>query len=179
MIFVGSHRFSAGLLGIGLLLLTWGFGAQGTQAQEYGRVGEVETNAAYFYYANPGEATVQVSLWGVPRPGIYEIPDSTDLDRLLTLAGGVNTDPRRENRKPPRVTIRLYRSGEPRGTPAFEAQIKDLLGGQTSGPMLREDDIIVVETVLPSEFTWQDGLSILSTASSLTLLVLRIIRFSD
>ena len=162
-----------------LVMLLGGSGVGAAGAQEFGRVGEVQTNAAYFYYAQPGEATVQVSLWGVPQPGIYEIPDSTALDRLLTMAGGVNMQTRQENRKPPRITVRLYRSGESRQDPVLEARLQEILRGTVDAPQVREDDIIVVETVQPSSFTWQDALSIVSTGASLTLLVLRILRFSD
>ena len=165
---------------LGPLLLCALLGAApAAQAQEFGRIQETETNTAYFYYAQPGEATVQVSVWGVPQPGLYEIPDSTGLDRLLTLAGGVPMQERRENRKPPRITVRLYRPEQSRDTPLVEARVQALLQGEVNAPQLREDDIVVVETVQPSQFTWQDGLSIVSTAASLTLLVLRILRFGD
>lgn len=149
------------------------------QAQEFGRIQETKTNTAYFYYAQPGEATVQVAVWGVPQPGLYEIPDSTDLDRLLTLAGGIPMQTRQEGRKPPRITVRLYRPERSRQDPLLEARIQKILEGEVDAPHLRESDIVVVETVQPTSFTWQDGLSIVSTAASLTLLVLRILRFSD
>ena len=48
-------------------------------AQEFGRLEKMKerTNVAYFYFAEPGAATVQVQVQGtVPRPGIYEVPDS-------------------------------------------------------------------------------------------------------
>ena len=167
-------------LGFALLLIVagWGSVAPEARAQEFGRIGEVQTNASYFYYAQPGEATVQVSLWGMPQPGIYEVPDSTALDRLLTLAGGVNMQTRQENRKPPRITVRLYR-GERGEDPIVEARLEDILRGTAEVPILRENDRVVVETVQPTSFTWQDGLSIVSTAASLTLLVLRILRFNN
>jgi len=149
------------------------------QAQEFGRIQETETNTAYFYYAQPGEATIQVAMWGVPQPGLYEVPDSTDLDRLLSLAGGIPMQTRREGRKPPRITVRLYRPEQSRQDPLLEARVNDLLQGEVDAPQLRENDIVVVETVQPTQFTWQDGLSIVSTAASLTLLVLRILRFGD
>ena len=161
------------------LLLLGAAGALPAQAQEFGRIQDTQTNTAYFFYAQPGEATVQVALWGVPQPGLYEIPDSTDLGRLLTLAGGVQMEARREGRKPPRITVRLYRPAQSRDEPLVEARAQEILQGEVDAPPLKEDDIVVVETVQPTSFTWQDGLSIVSTAASLTLLVLRILRFSD
>lgn len=160
-------------------VLLGGAGVQPVQAQEFGRIAETETNAAYFFYAQPGEATIQVALWGAPQPGLYEVPDSTDLGRLLTLAGGIPMQERQENQKPPRITVRLYRPEQSREEPLVETRAQRLLQGEVSAPQLRENDIVVVETVQPTQFTWQDGLSILSTAASLTLLVLRILRFRD
>jgi hypothetical protein len=149
------------------------------QAQEFGRIQETETNASYFFYAQPGEATIQVAVWGVPQPGLYEVPDSTDLDRLLSLAGGIPMQARREGRKPPRITVRLYRPEQSRQDPLLEARVQDLLQGEVGAPQLRENDVIVVETVQPDPFTWRDALSVVSTAASLVLLGLRIFRLSD
>lgn len=149
------------------------------QAQEFGGIQKPETNAAYFFYAQPGEATIKVSLWGVPQQGLYEVPDSTDLKRLLTLAGGIPLQQRQENRKPPRVTVRLYRPAQSRSEPLLETRIQAILRGTVDPPELREDDVVEVETVQPPRFTWQDGLSIVTTAASVTLLVLRILRFGD
>ena len=52
------------LVGVGLAL--------DAQAQEFGRLEKMKerTNVAYFYFAEPGDATVQVQVQGtVPRPG--------------------------------------------------------------------------------------------------------------
>jgi hypothetical protein len=180
MIAVSSRAPAVWTLGVALMVLGLG-GVCGptAQAQQFGRIAETETNAAYFYYAQPGEATIQVALWGVPQPGLYEVPDSTNLDRLLTLAGGIQMQTRQENRKPPRIMVRHYRPAQSRQELLLETRIQNLLQGEVDAPELRENDVIVVETIQPSEFTFQDALSIVSTVSSLTLLVLRIIRFSD
>jgi hypothetical protein len=60
-----------------------------------------------------------------------------------------------------------------------EARVENLLEGRVDPPRLRENDIVVVETVQPTSFTWRDGLSIGSTLLSLTLLVLRIMQVGD
>jgi hypothetical protein len=44
------------------------------------------TNVAYFYFAPPGEATVQAQ-GTVLRPGLYEVADSASLDRPLIFCG--------------------------------------------------------------------------------------------
>ena len=161
------------------MFLLGGAGVQPVQAQEFTRSEETETNMAYFYYAQPAEATIQVELWGAGQPGLYEVPDGTGLRRLLILAGGVNLGRRQENQKPPRVTVRLYRNDNARDEPILEAQLEEILQNQRDVPQLREDDVVVVDVVQRSRFTWRDGLSIFTTAASLALLILRIIRFSD
>jgi hypothetical protein len=150
-------------------------------AQEFGRIAETETNVAYFFFAQPGQATVQVSVWGAPRPGIYEIPDGTDLDRLLTMAGGAPLSTRQSNQKPPRITIRLYRPSQSREEPLFEAPLEDmLLGTAATYPTLEDDDIVVLDVVQPApRFGWRDVLSIVTTAASLALITLQILRFSN
>jgi hypothetical protein len=152
-------------------------GVETAQAQAFGRVQETESNVSYFYHARPGEATVQVSLWGtVPRPGIYEVPDTTDLDKLLTMAGGAPMEARQENREAPTITVRVYRPEAGKRSKIFERRLENMLTGDTQYPALRDDDIVVVETVTPKQpFGWRDVLSVVSTLASLTLLGLRIL----
>jgi protein involved in polysaccharide export with SLBB domain len=175
----------------GIVLLSgWMLAPAPADAQGFGRVEETNSNVAYFYHARPGQATVQISVWGtIPRPGIYEIPDTTDLDKLLTMAGGAPLQPRTEDRDPAKITVRVYRpqsaaqtenSGTSEGTSAprtmiFEAPLERMLAGQAQYPDLRDDDIVVVETVQPKEgFSFRDVLSVASTLGTLTLLALRI-----
>lgn len=148
------------------------------RGQAFGRVEETKSNVAYFYHARPGEATVQLSVWGtVPRPGIYEIPDTTDLDKLLTMAGGAPLEARQEGQKAPSITVRVYRPEKNGRAQIFEAPLERMLQGNTTYPSLQDNDIVVVETVRPKQpFGWRDMLSILSTLGTLTLLGLRIFR---
>ena len=160
------------------LLLCLGSLSEGAvvRGQEFGRVEDTRSNVAYFYHARPGEATVQVSVWGtVPQPGIYEVADTTDLDKLLTMAGGAPMEARREGREAASITVRMYRPEQNGRAKIFEAPLERMLRGQSSYPPLRDDDIVVVETVRPKQpFGWRDVLSIASTLASLTLLGLRI-----
>jgi hypothetical protein len=161
---------------LGLVLVVAGGSA--AYGQAFGRVEETKSNVAYFYHAKPGEATVQISVWGtVPRPGIYEVPDTTDLDKLLTMAGGAPLEPLQEDRDPPKITVRVYRpqKADEEKAKIFEAKLDRMLQGQVTYPALRDNDIVVVETVKPDKpFGWRDLLSVTSTLASLTLLGLRI-----
>lgn len=168
-----SVRTGTALVLLGLLATVTVDAAQG---QAFGRVEDTESNVAYFYHARPGQPTVQVSVWGtIPRPGIYEVPDTTGLDKLLTMAGGAPLEARQEGREPPRITVRVYRPGPDGRTQIFDAQLETLLEGRPQYPALRDDDIVVIETVLSRQpFGWRDVLSVASTVGTLVLLGLRI-----
>lgn len=162
------------LVGVGLAL--------DAQAQEFGRLEKMKerTNVAYFYFAEPGDATVQVQVQGtVPRPGIYEVPDSTGLNKLLTMAGGAALEPRPENRERPEITIRIFRPEGPEQSRLLEASYEQVLGGEKQFQNFSDEDVIVVETVQQRSFTWRDLLSFSSTALSLALLVVRILQIRN
>ena len=168
---------------IGVLCVSCLLASSPAEAQRFGRIEDTQSNVAYFYHAQPGEATVQVSVWGtIPRPGIYEVPDSTDIDKLLTMAGGAPVGARQENRDPATINVRVYRpnsttdsSPESDRALLFESDLGRMLDGSVGYPTLRDDDIIVVETIRPRQrFTWRDAISVLSSVGTLTLLALRI-----
>jgi len=174
----GDPRFLqmvAATLLVGLLAVP--LMADPAHGQRFGRIDETQSNVAYFYHAQPGDATVQVSVWGtIPRPGIYEVPDSTDLDKLLTMAGGAPLEARQENRDAATINVRVYRpTPDSARSVLFASSIEEMLSEDTTYPLLRDDDIIVIETIQPRRrFTWRDALSVLSSLGTLTLLGLRI-----
>jgi len=169
---ISELRF-ASVLGAVLLLLG---AVPSVQAQEFGRPSELDTNSAYFFYARPGDATIQVNVLGVRLSGLYEIPEGTDLSRLLALSGGMGLQPRTDREEPPEITIRLYRSTQPGGgDPTFEARYDEILRGRAEGPVLEENDVVMVDVVQPSEFTFSQGLSIVSTLTSVALIIVRIL----
>lgn len=45
--------------------------------------------ASFYYLAKPAEFTILVNVWGfVQKPGMYEVPSSTNLVQLISYAGG-------------------------------------------------------------------------------------------
>lgn len=170
---VAVFRIAALLLACGILSV--GLASRTASGQEFGRANDIETNAAYFFYGQPGEATIQVNLLGVRASGVYEVPDSTNLGKLLSLAGGMNLRPRTEEQERPEVTVRLHRGGQIGGDPAFEALLREILRGERDVPVLRENDTITVDVVQPSSFTFSQGLSIASTLASIGLLLDRVL----
>ncbi len=74
-----------------LLLVTVLGLVEAPQAQTLGRLTDRQVTPGGGYYVNalPGEATIQVSLWGyVARPGLYEVGEGFDLTDVLSFAGG-------------------------------------------------------------------------------------------
>lgn len=148
-----------------------------SHAQEFGRIEQTESNVAYFYFAEKGEATIQVLVWGtVSRPGIYEVGTDTQIDRLLTMAGGAPIPVEQEDRDPAEITISLHRpDGNGNKAKVFEARIQELLAPETAYPPLNDNDILVVETYQPGrDFGWRDALSLISSVGTLTLIGLRL-----
>lgn len=119
-----------------------GIRSSAAQPVGFGRLEGLQTNAAVFTFARPGDATKRVYLWGaVQRPGLYEVEASTGFSALLSLAGGPVL-PIRSDELVQRVSLRLYRmSGETRQL-AFEASVDSLL--QQVLPLPQEDDVIEV-----------------------------------
>ena len=92
----------------------------GTQAASY-----------YMHLGDMGELQVKVSIWGEVRaPGLYSIPERTDLTTLLSLAGGPSDDANLSQVKvvhafpEPSVSIvdlrDYFESGSPEGIPIMK-----------------------------------------------------------
>ncbi len=158
------------------LWITSGAAASLATAQSLDRLQETETSVAYFYHARPGDATVQISVWGtIGNTGIYEIPEDTQLDKLLTMAGGAPIDARQRGQDPDDIRITLYRADESGNrTVVYEEPLQDLVENPEY-PALQDDDILVVELERArTPFRFRDILGIVSSLASLTLLGLRI-----
>jgi hypothetical protein len=85
----------------------------------------------YMHLGDMGELQVKVSIWGeVGAPGLYSIPEETDLTTLLSLAGGPSNDANLSQVKvvhafpEPAVSIvdlrDYFDSGNPEGIPIMK-----------------------------------------------------------
>ena len=136
------------------------------------RLGQSEQTRAnapgYFFHHLPGEATIQVQVEGaVVHPGLYEVSATTDLRRLLALAGGPEVGVR-EDRRDRRVELRLVR---PLVGVVYGATLEEAAEDPTVIPPLHHDDALLVEVVERRRFGWQDALAIAGAAGSLALLI--------
>lgn len=159
-----------------LLLLLGGLMAGPAQAQvvsdlERSRYGQ----AAYYNYAEPGDVTLLVNVWGTVRnPGLYEIPQRTRLSTLLSVAGGpiVGQRSRREDRA---IQIRLYREEAGGRQVVFDTTMENELFATNADPELRAGDILVVETLVRQRLSWRDVFPIVGAAASVTLIIERLL----
>lgn len=170
---VNTFRLACCTLGV-LFVAIWIAGP--AAAQSLDRLQETETSVSYFYYARPGDATVQVSVWGtIGGTGIYEIPEDTKLDKLLTMAGGAPIDARQRGQDPDDIQIKLYRTNDDGEREIiYDAPLERLIE-DTTYPVLQDDDIMIVELERArTPLRFRDILGVASSLASLTLLGIRL-----
>ena len=126
-------------------------------------------------YARPGIPTQTVYLWGdVSTAGVWRVERNIDLVELLSAArltgiGQGNPGYRQ------RTVIQIYRrSGTSGHTLVYEATAEELLAPEATYPGLEDQDVVEVETRTRRKIGFQLVSSIIGTAASLTLLVLRL-----
>lgn len=158
------------MLRFALLALALSLGS-GAFAQNLSGVSGV----AVYRYADPGEPTKEIQLWGAVRnPGIYQVEREADLLTLLTLAGGpaVATEDERTSRK---TSVRVVRQPASARTVVLDASLDELTTEARPLPPLEDGDLVTLTSEVRQRFTWRDALSITSSAASLAVLILRIV----
>ena len=148
-------------------------------AQEFGRIDNlINTGTAYYAFAQPGEATVQVIVLGsVAAPGVYEIGISVDLGQLLALSGGPPLiETTGTTRTTSETTVRLFRKSTGRRDLVYEAPLELLLTEPDLYPSLQDGDVFTVEVVtkIKTPFGWRDALSIITTGLAVAILIERL-----
>lgn len=103
----------------------------------YFEVKEPPRAAEYIFRSSPKETLIGVQLLGaVKNPGIYYIPPSTDLLKLLTLAGGDSDADLSEV---------IVRKTDPAQTGVYELDIKKLMKTTDAKPFkLAQDDFVYI-----------------------------------
>lgn len=154
--------------------------ARPAEAQpRFGTIEERQSNApGYFFYALPGEGTIRVSVWGgVRSPGSYVVGVGADMEEVMSLAGGPLLAPR-EERQDRTTTVRLYRLEEEVRVLAYEGTIGDLIREPGGYPPLQDDDIVEVEVVEKTRWTFRDTVTVIGAAATATLAVERLLSLS-
>ncbi len=175
-----SHPQFIALFCVALLMATIA-GASTANAQAFWRVEETKTNADnyYYYYVNPGTATVRVHMLGAVRqPGLYEISEDTDLGQLVALSGG---PPMTVHPKGSRldVSVRVYRRSGDGESVIFEHSLDRTLANPGGYPTLVDGDVIVMDVTQLQRIGWRDTTRIISAAGIIALAVERLVRVID
>ena len=127
---------------------------------------------SYKTYYTQGEITMQVFLISsTGSTGIYEIGKDTRLLELITLAGFA--PPVRNERNVVRNTISVIRPRQS-NEPIYEARIERLVMEPERHPPLEDGDMILIESVQKTRFTWREVVSFVSGVSSVLLLAGRL-----
>lgn len=129
-----------------------------------------QSRPGFYIYAKPFEVTMTVNLWGeIPQQGVYVIPTNTDIIQLISFAGG----PKDRSNLEEVLIYRTPAKKEQKGRLILTVDVRDILEGRSPTVPLAPGDMVVIKA-LAQTFTWQDALTIINTAASLTILYITI-----
>lgn len=156
-----------------LLLLLCCFALAGT-GSAHAQAITTNSGVAVFRYANPGQPTMDIRVWGAVRsPGVYQVERDADLLDVLTLAGGPAI-PSEDDRSVRSVNVEILR--ETAGTRAVvvATTLAALTALDTPLPDLQDGDLVSLSVQTRQRFTWRDALSVTTSVAALAVLILRI-----
>lgn len=141
----------------------------------YGQTLTTSSGVAVFRYANPGQPTMDIRVWGAVRsPGVYQVEPDTDLIDVLTLAGGPDI-PSEDDRLVQNVSVEVLRGMGAGSTPVLTTTLDALTARDTPLPDLQDGDLVSLVLQSKQRFTWRDALSVTSSVAGLALLILRLV----
>jgi protein involved in polysaccharide export with SLBB domain len=129
-----------------------------------------QSRAAAHYQVEdiPGELKINVNIWGyINYPGRYEIPISTNLVQILTLAGGPKTHALMDE-------ILIYRVGKDGRRVVLEVDLEDPENINESDILLRNEDTIVID--YSAIVTWNEIFGIVATPLAVAASILVLVR---
>ena len=139
----------------------------------FGTQGPQTSQASYYYIAKPGELTMQVNLWGdVQKPGRYEIPITTDLIQLISLAGG----PTREANLSEVQISRFSRSSAGIQKYQVKVNLADFFKTEEAKLALLHGDAIYID--YETRLNIRDAITIISTAALVTIAISQAIYYT-
>jgi len=170
-----------------LLLLIVGLTAGAAHAQSLADL-QGQRGGAYIRFAEPGDITIQVTLWGSARAGIYEVTQGMHLSTLLSIAGGPPVGAVGQGGRMQQfgqgdiisdVTIRLMREQGAQWTTLLEVQMEKEVTPLPEDPVLQDGDLIIVDTDSRRTFGWRDGLQIIGSVGATVFLIDRLIDLAN
>ncbi len=169
----GLLRLLPAALFVALLLLPGKASAQSMGA-EFDR--SRYSAASYYNYAEPGDVTILVNVWGTVRnPGLYEVPQGTAMSTLLSVAGGPAIQPRNP-RQERSIIVSLTRVENGEANVILETTMEDQILAAPEDPVLMEGDVLAVDTVTRVRFNWRDVFPVISSISSVAVAIFYLAR---
>lgn len=138
----------------------------------------IAQGTSYHVFAQPGEATIEVLVLGDASAGIYVVGADTNLSKFLALIGGAGAESTSDEREVTK-TVRLLREEAGQRVVVYEAEVEELVRDPSAYPQLQDGDVFSIETEVSRRFNLRETLSIVSSLSTLTLLVIRLIDFAS
>jgi protein involved in polysaccharide export with SLBB domain len=136
-----------------------------------------QTQGGFFDYSDPTSVNIKVSVWGfVKFPGRYIIPVYSNLNDLLSLAGGPTEDSYLDK-------LKILRMAPDSSQQVMDIKYKDVLWGEDLKSVERPAKIMAGDVlIVPGEprLYFKDYLSIsisvFSVLISLSILILNIVK---
>jgi protein involved in polysaccharide export with SLBB domain len=126
------------------------------------------SSANYIVEDIPGELKININIWGyINYPGRYEIPISTNLIQLITLAGGPKTHAVMDE-------IMIYRVTKDGRRILLEVDLEDPESISDSELALRNEDTIVID--YSAIVTWNEIFGIIATPLAVAASILVLVR---
>ncbi|MFT7553459.1 MAG: hypothetical protein ACI9BV_003794 [Rhodothermales bacterium] len=164
-----SIRGLSGIL-LGVLLFPAFNGLQGQAIPGSG----VAPPVSYFRFAESGDATVLIHVWGqVRQPGLYEVRRGIRFRDVLSMAGGPEFG-MLESGTSRSIRVKHDRPGATGMTTLQEFEILNSLLPIQYDSLLEDGDMIMVDLHVRTKFSWRDGVTILTAAASVGLIVERL-----
>jgi hypothetical protein len=124
-------------------------------------------------FSRPGQATILVNVWGsAGQPGLWRVEKDVDLVDFLSVVGvpGIGTeDPGTRST----AYIAIYRTINGQRQEAYRRKVADILEDGATYPTLQSGDVVSVEVKRRRKIGLRTISSLVGTASSITLLILR------
>ena len=136
-----------------------------------------QSQGGLFDYSDPAGFNIKVQLWGyVKYPGYYVVPANSNLNDILSYAGGPLEDAMMND-------VRIYRQTETENEKLSRYNLNDLLWGDSLSteiilPKLNAGDVVLVPGE-PRYFVREDVQFFVSITLALTTIAVLILSLTD
>ena len=131
-----------------------------------------------YRYVDLGERFVSVGVYGTMRfPGLYEVPVGTNVNTLISMAGGAQLASIQLEQDTRTIVLKLFREG-PDGESdlLYEYVMEDVITSIPERIVVESGDVLTIDSVVEQGLIWRDYLPIASVGISAILLIVQLVR---